>query len=355
MTEPTPHPLPPAPGEQAEPWEGPLLSMGRSVARALRRTEQIDTRINELAQVIIDLAEKLTAAPPANAADDNGPAGPAGPARAEGPGVRSWLLADDPAQADADLADLTVWVWRVYLWWPDAWLSSCWLWHPEVIEELWWLRVAHADAYAPQDRDGAGGSRTGTTGYRPGVVRRVRGDPGQVRAEPAHPVQRPPGRGHPTPPARAWPATLPQTSPRSGLRAPGLEGAVRATGPQPTPEQFWPRLRLTRTRLYRSRTMTAAARAPRAPGPDPAVSPGAGLRAASRTGPRAVRRQWPGPSATSTATSGWPERTRHRSPAPPRPVTSYSRVRQLARRHIDAVERRRPAVRHLSRPADIGS
>src|SRR3954452_16607979 len=125
------------------PWEEPVRSLGRVVARALRRMERVDARVSELTQVITDLAVKLA---PAEHPPDAPPDGD----RATAPGVRSWLLADDPAQADADLVDLADWLWRVYLWWPDASLSSCWLWHPEVIEELWALRVAHADAYDPE-------------------------------------------------------------------------------------------------------------------------------------------------------------------------------------------------------------
>ncbi len=224
MTEPST--IPPEPGDQAEPWEGPVFSLGRSVARALRRTEQVDARISELTQVISDLAVKLAATPDDSPASDNSPAG------SEGPGVRSWLLAADPAQAETDLADLAAWLWRVYLWWPDAFVSSCWLWHPEVIEELWWLRVAHADAYDPQ----AGSSLRVADWherYRPGVARRVRGV--LVKCELNRHI---PFNGRPVevvPPGP--PALARHTSDVAAVWAAGAAlAAVRATGPHPTPE-----------------------------------------------------------------------------------------------------------------------
>jgi hypothetical protein len=67
----------------------------------------------------------------------------------KGAPLRSWLLADDVGQAVADLEDLTGWLGRVYLRYPGAELPSCWAWHPGVVEELWWLRQAHREAYAP--------------------------------------------------------------------------------------------------------------------------------------------------------------------------------------------------------------
>lgn len=165
----------PPPGEQPQPSsvEATVQALTRVLDRTLRRVEQMDARMVALAEANADLAHTLVPAatpPPADPTDSaiHDREGPAGP------GVRSWLLADDPAQAAADLDDLCAWVWRIYLWWPDAALSSCWLWHPEVIEELWWLRVAHTAAY-----DAKAGSSLRVADWherhRPGVARRVRG------------------------------------------------------------------------------------------------------------------------------------------------------------------------------------
>lgn len=87
--------------------------------------------------------------------------------------VRSWLLTTDPDAARRTLEDLTRWVDQVYLTYPVVPLTSCWLWHPPVIEELVALREAHADAYA--------GPAAGWKAvcdwherYRPGVAKRVK-------------------------------------------------------------------------------------------------------------------------------------------------------------------------------------
>ena len=83
------------------------------------------------------------------------------------------LLVDDPDQALADLADLAVWMDAVFLRYRDAQVPPCWLWHPEVIEELWRLYQAHGDAYHPETGTWA---RVGDwhDRQRPGVVRRLR-------------------------------------------------------------------------------------------------------------------------------------------------------------------------------------
>ena len=95
------------------------------------------------------------------------------PAEPEPPEVRSWLLAADDRQARDDLADLFQWLADVYLRYPDAVLPSCWLWHPTVVEELWWLRNAHHEAYI-----GPHATYTRAADWhdrqRLGVVRRIR-------------------------------------------------------------------------------------------------------------------------------------------------------------------------------------
>jgi len=62
----------------------------------------------------------------------------------------------------------------VYLRYADAarLLPECWLWHPEVVEELLWLMYAWHAAYRDDD---ATVQRAGDwhDRYRPGVVRRI--------------------------------------------------------------------------------------------------------------------------------------------------------------------------------------
>lgn len=86
---------------------------------------------------------------------------------------QSWLLVSDAEAARTLLEDLREWLDTVYLRYRDAKLSSCWPWHPTVVEELWWLRNAHKAAYSGQHWE----QRAGLwhLQQRPGVVERVRG------------------------------------------------------------------------------------------------------------------------------------------------------------------------------------
>lgn len=198
------------PGGQLDPT---VVALGRAVQRALRRIESVDKNVIQLAADVTALGTRLAPPPPA------GPVGPGGSEDDAGdgpPAVRSWLLAVDVEQAVADLADLVGWVERVYLRYSRAHLSSCWLWHPEVVEELWWLRGAHADAYDPEDgswlRVGDWHDR-----QRPGVQQRVNGLLGKCSlsrhtdrngrpAEVAEPAPPPLGAHHAAV-AVAWTAT----------------------------------------------------------------------------------------------------------------------------------------------------
>ena len=87
----------------------------------------------------------------------------------------SWLnLPADAVVASTVLADLIGWLGRVYLRYSDAarGLSDCWLWHPDVVEELVWLRRAWYDAY----RSGDASVRAASDWHdrlRPGVARRI--------------------------------------------------------------------------------------------------------------------------------------------------------------------------------------
>ncbi|MGQ0480001.1 MAG: hypothetical protein ACT4O0_03075 [Pseudonocardia sp.] len=144
-----------------------LKALGREVERNSRRVGALDELVRELGDKVSALARHLGADAPEPGDPDQHP----GEQREEPPGARSWLLADDPDQAVADLADLTVWLDRVYLAYPSVSLPSCWLWHSALVEELWWLRRAHDDAYRSGSwvRIGDWHDR-----QRPNVVRRIR-------------------------------------------------------------------------------------------------------------------------------------------------------------------------------------
>ncbi len=219
MTGTPPAPSPAGPDDIA----AVVQALGRALERAFRKLDNLDKQVAQLSEIVLAVADRGTAAETSDK-----------PSGVAAPGVRSWLLAADPAQAGADLDDLALWVWRVYLWYPDAWLSSCWLWHPEVIEELWWLRVAHAEAFDPS---------TGSTlragdwhdRQRPGVARRVRAVLTKCELSRHAPVN---GRSVDiTPPA---PPALARHAPAVAVvwTAGADLDAVRAAGPEPTAEQL---------------------------------------------------------------------------------------------------------------------
>lgn len=133
-----------------------LTALGREVERAAHRVGQLETMVYQLAA---DLTV-FTAL-----GDDAEPDEPAG--------MRAWLLITDSEQARAVLEDLIGWLGRVYLRYPGAALPSCWLWHPGVVEELCWLRQAHADAYSAQDGSPAKAADWHDR-HRPGVVKRIK-------------------------------------------------------------------------------------------------------------------------------------------------------------------------------------
>jgi hypothetical protein len=111
--------------------------------------------------------------------------------------VVSWLDADldprDPSVAEAILTRLADWLAGVYLRYPDASLPDCWLWHPDIVEELLWLHQAWLAAYADGARVTAAADWHDR--YRPGVVTRIKKSadmcalddhqPGKIRHRPA--------------------------------------------------------------------------------------------------------------------------------------------------------------------------
>jgi hypothetical protein len=121
-----------------------VAALVRSVERLSRQVVALDGRVRQLAD---DLTLLATVVGETNRAARGTPTAPPATGRT---GVRSWLRLDDPVAAITDLAELIAWLDEVYLRYPDALLSACWLWHPHVIEELWWLCQAHADAYHPE-------------------------------------------------------------------------------------------------------------------------------------------------------------------------------------------------------------
>jgi hypothetical protein len=89
--------------------------------------------------------------------------------------VRSWLrLPEDAAAVEAVLSELLPWMEATYLRYATAResLPPCWLWHPEVVEELLWLMDAWSAAYeGPEASNKLVGDWHDR--QRPGVTRRI--------------------------------------------------------------------------------------------------------------------------------------------------------------------------------------
>jgi hypothetical protein len=143
----------------------PIDKLGQLPISKLRR---LPGRVDELAGLVAQLADAVNASTAAS----------------EG-GVASWL--DLPTEADTAypvLGELLTWMQVVYLRYPDAaaGLPDCWLWHPDVVEELLWLMQAWLAAYrddkAPVSLAGDWHDR-----YRPGVVRRITTTTGRCSLE----------------------------------------------------------------------------------------------------------------------------------------------------------------------------
>ncbi|MDN5751467.1 MAG: hypothetical protein L0H64_23700 [Pseudonocardia sp.] len=223
---------PGAPGAAAGGPDPRVLAMARAFDRTRRKVEGLDTHVAQLSADVTRLGGVGTAqrplhtgrppdADPPNGAppDEDGADGMGGV-----PAVRSWLLAADREQAGTDLADLVEWLDRVYLRYPGAELSACWLWHPHVIEELWWLRRAHADAFHPKDgswlRVGDWHDR-----QRPAVTKRVRDAVGNCDLS-LHDPSKPHGQP---------PAVAPLARHAAAIAAAWATGGTR---PEPTTEQL---------------------------------------------------------------------------------------------------------------------
>jgi len=126
-------------------------------------------RLKELAALVAQLAEATAATIPTG-----------------GLGMTSWLdlPTDPPDIALAVLTELTRWMEVVYLRYADAAqsLPECWLWHPDVVEELLWLMHAWCAAY--QDENALVSlAADWHDRYRPGVVRRINAAAGRCSLE----------------------------------------------------------------------------------------------------------------------------------------------------------------------------
>ena len=194
--------------------------LAREVESMRRAMQQVATSsdLTRLQRLVSELGDTVAALAAAGAPE---------PAPAEQ--TPSWLCAPgNPDHVRAMLTDLTRWLDDIYLHYADAArsLPECWLWHPEVVEELLWLMYAWLAAYQADDASiRAAGDWHDR--LRPGVVRRV-GDYTKGCSLENHLPQRA------TPPAR-----VPLASAAAAITAWWSDPDARSEqAPEPTPEQL---------------------------------------------------------------------------------------------------------------------
>lgn len=127
--------------------------------RKIDKLAKVPSRVDELATMIAQLAGDV--------------ATHAGPS--ERLAAPSWLdLAHVERFARGELDALVGWMGQVYLRYTGAeQLPACWLWHPDVVEELLWLMYAWIAAYR-DEKGTVAMAADWHDRYRPGVVRRMK-------------------------------------------------------------------------------------------------------------------------------------------------------------------------------------
>lgn len=154
---------PPVPGESDQSGGAAVAGLAREVDGLRRRLDPLTGlpgRVDDLTGLVAELTTTVTALT----------------ARRGSTPCPSWLLhPHSPAGVGATLEGLCAWLAQVYLRYSDAvaGLPECWLWHPDVAEELLWLMHAWLGAY-----QGTGASVGLAADWhdrqRPGVVRRIK-------------------------------------------------------------------------------------------------------------------------------------------------------------------------------------
>lgn len=144
------------------PGDDRVVALSREIDRARREAETATREVGELRDLVRRLAgdfATLARAVAGNGSPEEGTS-------------RAWLQVSDPDVAREVLVDLVGWVDAVYLRYRGAQLPSCWALHPWVIEELWWLRNTHTDAYTGKTATWAKAGDWHDR-LRPGVARRI--------------------------------------------------------------------------------------------------------------------------------------------------------------------------------------
>lgn len=144
-----------------QPTIAAVAGLAREVEALRRKLDSTGGRVTDLARVVTNLAAQLADQTGAGGGDQCPPA--------------SWLnLVDDVDTARSVLDNLVDWLGAIYLRYADArrTLPTCWLWHPDIVEELLWLMQAWTAAYRDDDATVARAADWHDR-YRPGVVRRI--------------------------------------------------------------------------------------------------------------------------------------------------------------------------------------
>lgn len=191
------------------------------VRRELEAVADVPARVQSLTDAVAQLSDAVAVIA----------AVPARPGPTPAP---SWLAAPDDVEAVGRvLAELCEWLRRVFLRYPDGAtvLPACWMWHPDVVEELLWLMHAWLAAY-----QGKGATVQAAGDWhdrqRPGVVRRLRLSVGSCSVE-NHQAR--PGR--PAPPTAV---PVPGLDARASI-ARWWATARNHPAPEPAPESVAPR------------------------------------------------------------------------------------------------------------------
>lgn len=130
------------------------------LSRKLKGLDDLPGRVKQLARTVTQLAAEVAQGQASGTSRD---------------AAVSWLdLPGDVELARQLLDDLVGWMDGVYLRYVDAatHLPNCWLWHPDVVEELLWLKQAWDTAYRSDEATVAMAADWHDR-YRPGVVRRI--------------------------------------------------------------------------------------------------------------------------------------------------------------------------------------
>jgi hypothetical protein len=207
-----------------------------------RELETLRRRVDHLAALprrVDDLAHLFARLADTTASSRGNTTGSAAPSWLDHPADPGREAATGRAARDAEalLTTLAAWIGGVYLRYTDArTLPDCWLWHPDVVEELLWLHAAWLAAYDPDAPVTAVGDWHDR--QRPGVARRIKDYAGLCSLEAHRPGQE-----------RHLPAP---TAPTSDA-VPGIAAwwATRRSEPAPAPtdEQLAAAgARMTRTR-----------------------------------------------------------------------------------------------------------